>query len=71
MLLIIDREKKVGALLSTSNFTILDTVSDFTLTISELQPCCAVTTEYGIPSDFVRKPTAVLKWLKDLMQSPG
>ena len=28
------------------------------LTISVLQACCAVTTEYGIPSDFVRKSTA-------------
>ena len=31
------------------------------LTISVLQVCCAVTTEYGIPSDFVRKSTASLK----------
>ena len=28
------------------------------LTISVLQACCAVTTEYGIPSNFVRKSTA-------------
>ena len=27
------------------------------LTISVLQACCAVTTEYGIPSNFVRKST--------------
>ena len=27
------------------------------LTISVLQACCAVTTEYGIPSEFVRKST--------------
>ena len=31
------------------------------LTISVLQACCAVTTEYGIPSNFVRKSTALLK----------
>ena len=31
------------------------------LTVSVLQACCAVTTEYGIPSDFVRKSTAPLK----------
>ena len=31
------------------------------LTISVLQACCAVTTEYGIPSDFVRKATASLQ----------
>ena len=31
------------------------------LTISVLQPCCAATTEYGIPSDFVRKLTALLQ----------
>ena len=31
------------------------------LTISVLQACCAVTTEYGIPSDFVRKSTASLQ----------
>ena len=31
------------------------------LTISVLQACCAVTTEYGIPSDIVRKSTASLK----------
>ena len=27
--------------------------TDTYLTISALQPCCAVTTEYSIPSDFV------------------
>ena len=32
-----------------------------TLTISVLQACCAVTTEYGIPSDIVRKSTVSLK----------
>ena len=26
-------------------------------TISVLQPCCDMTTEYGVPSDFVRKLT--------------
>ena len=31
------------------------------LTISVLQACCAVTTEYGIPSNFVRKSTASLQ----------
>ena len=31
------------------------------LTISVLQACCAMTTEYGIPSDFVRKLTASLQ----------
>ena len=31
------------------------------LTISVLQACCAVTTEYSIPSDFVRKLTASLQ----------
>ena len=31
------------------------------LTISVLQACCAVNTEYGIPSDFVRKSTASLQ----------
>ena len=31
------------------------------LTISVLQACCAVTTEYGIPSDIVRKSTASFK----------
>ena len=31
------------------------------LTISVLQACCAVTTEYDIPRDFVRKSTASLK----------
>ena len=31
------------------------------LTISVLQACCAVTTEYGIPSGIVRKLTASLK----------
>ena len=31
------------------------------LTISVLQAYCAVTTEYGIPSDFVRKSTASLQ----------
>ena len=30
-------------------------------TISVLQACCAVTTEYGIPSNFVRKSTASLQ----------
>ena len=34
---------------------------DFSLTISVLQSYCAVTTEYGIPSDFVRKSTASLQ----------
>ena len=33
----------------------------FNLTIPVLQACCAVTTEYGIASDFVRKSTASLK----------
>ena len=32
-----------------------------TLTISVLQACCAVITEYDIPSDFVRKSTASLQ----------
>ena len=31
------------------------------LTIPVLQACCAVTTEYGIPSNFVRKLTASLQ----------
>ena len=31
------------------------------LTISVLQACCAVTTEYSIPSNFVRKSTASLQ----------
>ena len=31
------------------------------LTISVLQACCAVTTEYAIPSGFVRKSTASLQ----------
>ena len=31
------------------------------LTISVLQACCAVTTEYSIPSNFVRKSTALLQ----------
>ena len=31
------------------------------LTISVLQACCAVTTEYGIPSNVVRKSTASLQ----------
>ena len=30
-------------------------------TISVLQACCAVTTEYGIPSNFIRKSTASLQ----------
>ena len=35
--------------------------SKVVLTISVLQACCAVTTEYGIPSDFVRKSTRSLQ----------
>ena len=31
------------------------------LTISILQPCCAVTTEYGIPTEFVRTSTGALQ----------
>ena len=31
------------------------------LTISVLQACCAVTTEYGIPGDFVKTSTASLQ----------
>ena len=31
------------------------------LTISVLQACCAVTTEYGIPNNFVKKSTASLQ----------
>ena len=30
-------------------------------TVSVLKPCRAVTTEYGFPSDFVRKSTASLQ----------
>ena len=37
------------------------TVTNHVLTISVLQACCAVTTEYGIPSNFVRKSTASLQ----------
>ena len=36
-------------------------ISIFYITISVLQTYCAVITEYGIPSDFVRKSTASLK----------
>ena len=35
--------------------------SDCYLTISVLQACCAVTTEYGIPSNFIRKSIASLQ----------
>ena len=34
---------------------------DKCLTISVLQACCAVTTEYGIPSNLIRKSTASLQ----------
>ena len=34
---------------------------EIVLTISVLQACCAVTTEYGIPSNFARKSTASLQ----------
>ena len=37
------------------------TIEPLSLTISVLQACCAVTTEYGIPSEFVRKSTASLQ----------
>ena len=36
-------------------------LSDRTITISVLQACCAVTTEYGIHSNFVGKLTASLQ----------
>ena len=36
------------------------TMSTSTLTILVLQACCTVTTEYDIPSNFVRKSTASL-----------
>ena len=36
-------------------------VECFYLTISVLKPHCVVTTEYGIPSDFVKKSSASLQ----------
>ena len=36
-------------------------IKTVSLTISVLQACCAVTTEYGIPSNFISKSTASLQ----------
>ena len=36
-------------------------VNNAVLTISVLQACCAVTTEYGIPSNSIKKSTASLQ----------
>ena len=43
-----------------SMLSVVWTAGTSRLTISVLQACCAVTTEYGITSDFVRKSTASL-----------
>ena len=42
-------------------WTLESRVPKAALTISVLQACCAVTTEYGIPSNFIRKSTASLQ----------
>ena len=44
-----------------TTFETKSTVSNIALTISVLQAYSAVTTEYGIPSDCVRKSTASLQ----------
>ena len=56
-----DREEENDSKDKVQHILFIHVLLHLKKTISVLQACCAVTTEYGIPSDFVRKPTASLK----------